>query len=387
MINDTIENKIYVFFSASFSGGFKIFAVSLITYLFSSEIVIEFNTAYFIVMLCVSFGVIPLASLMTKKDFSLSIVGKFFWLFILSTLSCALLYLFANLLDFSISIQNIYLYACVLLLGAYEIVRRELSNNSFFKKIFQGGMLSVAFFLPIFFVKDLDFFSAQVILLFFSMCFTLPVIFGLFQQSASARICGGMGAKEFLKNYGAASVSNATSTLVSFLLPLLLIYLLKGDVSHYLGLVFSLASFFMLIPRFMAEKNIPAMRRGGDFRAISMGAFKVTFLYFIFLAGTSFVAFYFSAIGDDYLLYFLLFLSLQITQLSLPFSNVLMVKGNFRDLLNINICGIAPFLFLPLAIASNFDGVFLSYLTVFLYILSNVLKVILSWRCCHLINN
>lgn len=387
MINDTIENKIYVFFSASFSGGFKIFAVSLITYLFSREVVIEFNTAYFIAMLCVSLGVMPLASLMTIRDFSLSIGGKVFWLFILSTLSCVLFFLVANLIDFNINTQIIYLYACVFLLGAYEVVRRDLSNNFFFKKIFQGGMLSVVFFLSIFFVKYFYFFSAQVILLFFSMCFTLPIIFSLFQHSASASMCGGLSAKDFLKNYGAASISNATSTLLSFLLPLLLIYLLQGEVSHYLGLVFSLASFFMLIPRFMAEKNIPAMRRGGDFVTISMGTFKVTLLYLLFLAGISFIAFYFSAIGDNYLLYFLLFLSLQITQLSLPFSNVLMVKGKFRDLLNINLYGITPFLLLPLAIAADFDGIFLSYFTVLLYVLSNVLKVILSWRCCNLINN
>lgn len=382
-----VADKFFVFFSASFSGGYKIFAVFLITLLFSESTVREFNTLYFIVLMCVSLGVMPIASMMTARNFALTGAAKFFWLLLFSCVACVLVSFFQQQLAIKLDAHLFtVLLISVLFVGGYEVARRELANNSAFRQVFICGFISTLLFLSVFVASWYELNEPFFLILLLSVCFGLPVIGSLVRSQRNSAFFGGLAPAVFFKQYASSCLSNSTSSLISFLLPLGLVALLQADISPYLAVIFSAANLCMLVPRYMAEKNIPLLRSGGDQAAIAAKTFYITAIYFLVISLAALVIFYLMAI-PDFLLYFLLFAALQLTQLTLPYSNVLMVAGQLPLLLKSNLLGLLPFLLLLLHLFYPISELQLSYALVVLYILSSLLKLILGRLYCQQVLN
>ncbi|GAA0810213.1 hypothetical protein GCM10009111_00740 [Colwellia asteriadis] len=131
------------------------------------------------------------------------------------------------------------------------------------------------------------------------------------------------------------TLSNATSTSLLFALPLVLLAEMGDVIAADLAQVFYFTSLTYLIPHALSAKHIPNMRQYG----IVPGDVTSFFLsIFIFVVFTSLLAlpliqhFY-----TQWIVYLMLFIAMQISQLSLPFSNVLMVKGQANKILKVNI--------------------------------------------------
>jgi len=382
-MNAKIIENFFVFFSASFSGGYKIFAVFLITLLFPVAVVQEFNTYYFIVLICVSLGVMPLASMMTAQKFSLTGLAKLVWLMLFSVTACGVVVVFQNELAIRFDVNLfIALLVSVFFVGGYEIARRELANSRSFRQVFICGVITTLLFLLIFFAERYQYSDPISLILFFSICFGLPVFGSVITKQREASFFGGVKPFQFLKNYTSACISNSSSSLIAYLLPLTLVALLQSEISPYLAVIFSAANLFMLVPRYMAEKNIPLMRNGGDLESIADKTFFSTLVYLALIFLCAFIVFVTIDIRDFWL-YFLLFSSMQLTQLTLPYSNVLMVNNKFSLLLKINILGLMPYALLLLMLFYSVSNFQMSYMIVFSYILSSVMKTILTRTYCQ----
>ena len=126
-----------------------------------------------------------------------------------------------------------------------------------------------------------------------------------------------------------------TSPSLMFALPILLVNELGENSASELVQVFYISSLAYLLPRAIAEKNIPDMRNNG-IKAPSVYFFfkliAVFVLLFALLAGAGLAWSY-----DYWQLYLLLFIAMQSSQLSLPFSNVLLVIGDINAILKINL--------------------------------------------------
>jgi hypothetical protein len=243
-------------------------------------------------------------------------------------------------------------------------------------------MISTLLFLFVFFAERYQYSDPVFLILFFSICFGLPVFGSIISQQRDALFFGGVKPHVFIKNYASACISNSSSSLIAYLLPLTLVSLLQSDISPYLAVIFSAANLFMLVPRYMAEKNIPIMRNGGDLKFIAAKTFFITTVYLLIVLLVAFFVFLASDF-QDFWLYFLLFSSLQLTQLTLPYSNVLMVSNNFPLLLKINILGLVPYVLLLMIFNHSPTSLQTSYIVVVLYMISSLIKIILTRTYCQ----
>ncbi len=375
-----------ILFSSAFSGGYKAFAVLFISLLFSEALVRDFNSIYFIVLMCSSLGVIPLSTLMTAKDFQFSRSAKLFWLVNFSLLSCLLILLISPWIHTQLDLSSLtVLFFSVVCVGGYEIAKREYTNRAMFFEIFKSGIASTLF-LIIVLVLFWYGFDAKVeplhLIMAFSICFFSPILGAIFREFPDSSFLGGVEFNIFVQKYMSVFLSNATSSLLSFILPLVIIALLQDRVSPYLAVIFSVANLFLLVPRFLAEKNIPQFRVLNDQQPLADKTFNVTLLYVVSICVLAFAVFWFLPLAD-FLLYFLLFSSVLFTQLALPYANVLMVASQFSELMKANLYGQIPFIFLTVLLFLPVSAVDSAYVVVLLYIFSSLIKLILTRKYCN----
>jgi len=99
--------------------------------------------------------------------------------------------------------------------------------------------------------------------------------------------------------------------------------------------MFVLSSAFFLLPRTLSAKSISALRDGNfrynDVKQICVVIFFVSIFIYGFFLFVSLIWFH------EFLSLFALAFGLLTTQFALPFSNALMVGGNYQDILSINI--------------------------------------------------
>lgn len=380
-MNTKLKNNFLILFSSSFPGGFKALAVFSIVFLFSDDFVKEFNHLYFLSLLNASIAVIPFSSLMASKRFSFSLLGCFFWVFLLNMLCSFSIFVSGYLVDSFTLLDFLFFSMASLFFGGYEVARRALSNNHKLIRIFISGVLSVCL-LCLFFILP-DWFSNRplVLLFYISMCFGLPIMLILLSLNLNGNILGGSSFKFFLEKLLSACLSNATSSLLSFVIPLFIINLLGTQASPYLGVIFSSVSIFLLLPRYLSEKDIPKLRNSNQPILIANHSFKVIANYLVFVMFLAFLCFYIVQISNIYL-YFLLFISLLISQITLPYSNILMVSGAFKLLLFANVVGVSPFLLYLIAKGVSLDVLYQCYFIIVLYILSSLLKFLLTKKYC-----
>lgn len=127
-----------------------------------------------------------------------------------------------------------------------------------------------------------------------------------------------------------------------FALPIVIIAELGDVVAADLAQIFYFSTLSYLIPRALSAKHIPNMRNKG-ITTPEVKSFFMTIAIFVVVAiGAALPLFYYYY--EHWQIYILLFVAMQVSQLSLPFSNVLMVKGDVNTILKINLFSTLVFL-------------------------------------------
>lgn len=373
------NSKVLTLFATVFPGAFKLAAILLISLLLDEVIVKNFNQIYFYVLIISTLGLVPLASIVASKKFNFSRMDVFALIFIFSAASLLLMTFFIDI----VFVNDIFkfnwfvIWASVLCIGGYEVSRRVALNNDGLLSIVVAGFSSCIFFVLFLCWSYLRNVAPETIVFFFSISLGLPLIIAAKASSTLTYFKCKTNVATFLSNYTQSFLSNLTSTLISTGLPFALIFLMKGAISHYLALIFTISSTFMMLPRFINERNIIKFRSDDFIKTTIEKSVRLGKWYFSVVSILAFFCFFISGI-EDYFLYWLLFVGLQASQLCLPYSGLLMVNANFNTLLRINIIGSTPMLFFIPIYFFESDRLLLSYILISLYCFSTCLKFILS---------
>lgn len=328
--------------AVGFPGGYKFFIVFIVTTFASTTIATDFSIIFFWVALLVTFTGLPIASMMIAPHINISTRHKLVLILTSSTIIYMIAYII-ELKQYSNS-NNLFIYTSVLCLSSYEILKRYFLNEADFKSIFISScctmVLVISLLSSVFLLEEIN---VGIILLvcFFSLMFPILLLRINQVQSQSLTLSK---FSDVLLGFIKYSLSNAASTSLLFVLPIILISDMGDVIATDLAKVFYFTSLTYLIPHALSAKHIPNMRKNG-IRFDDVKVFFTTIL--IFVIGSIIISLplirYFY---QQWEVYFMLFIAMQISQLSLPFSNILMVKGLSDIILKINILASAVFIIL-----------------------------------------
>lgn len=356
-------------------GALKFIGLLLVANFFSWSDVSEFNNYYFIVMLATAIGALPFAAIMTIKNANFSNMGKFALTFVASLISG--IAVTAVHLHYELSSGGyLILMLSIFIFGLYEVIKRNALNQRRYKELIYAHIFSLSLLFSLYFVSFAGVEPFWIVVIFFS-CLTVPVLFIRLKGDSRDVFLGGMSKYEFLKKYSNSILSSMTSTGLSYFYPLMLIYYLKDDVSEYLSLIFTVSVMFIILPKYISEKDIPSLRSGIDIRGITIKSFKKIITYTLLLVVASLLVVNLVDLTNKYL-YWMLFTSIILTQISLPFSNLLMTNGRFDMLLKINLIGVLPFLVVYPFLNLIKDQVFAAHVVSMLFVVNAILRFALS---------
>ena len=325
-----MKHKLLPLLTVAFPGAYKLLVVLMTTYFAGQSVANEFSLAFFWVALLVTFSGVSVAALMISPNYNIRLQDKALLTLLSSLLGFVLAYA-VQLKSYSLGFNFSVLFATLLLSG-YEINKRTLLNSAAFLPLFKAGVATGLLFTGLFYFC---YHSAYSIILMAFAAMLLPVavlaLRSVPQGSNRQPSPFGLLFRDFAKH----CFSNMTSPSLMFALPILLVNELGENSASELVQVFYISSLAYLLPRAIAEKNIPDMRNNG-IKAPSVYFFfkliAVFVLLFALLAGAGLAWSY-----DYWQLYLLLFIAMQSSQLSLPFSNVLLVIGDINAILKINL--------------------------------------------------
>lgn len=362
--------------AVGFPGGYKFLVVMIITTFTAGSVSDEFSKTYFWVGLLVSFSGLPVATLMVSASHRMLPKHQFMLVFFSAGFAFFIAY-FATLHNHSL-MENAVIFISTLFLAYYETTKRHFLNSGEFYSIFIVSSISLSlFFALFFFTKDQ---SLWLLLSTFSALLLPMFVMYLFNNKVTNQ-----AATNFLiliKNLIRYILSSITSTSLMALVPLIIISEVGDSCSSELAQVFSFSSLLFLLPRVLSAKHIPNMRKNGIDIEEVFSFFHPILLYTLAVVTLSLPVFY--SFYDEWLVFWLLFLSMQASQLSLPFSNVLMVRGNSHGILKVNYISALTlitfctfvFIFLP-------KGVTRVEWLLLCFVLFQLFKLILSRGACQ----
>tara|TARA_R110001592_G_scaffold148193_1_gene372972 strand:- start:3303 stop:4430 length:1128 start_codon:yes stop_codon:yes gene_type:complete len=324
-----MKDKLLPLISVGFPGGYKFFVVLLVTTFSGDMVANEFSKIFFWVALLVTFTGLPIASLMISTAYNISSKDKVI-LVLLSTMISFFIAHYIELNNYTLS-ENVFIFISVLFLSSYEIVKRYFLNLADFVSIFIASSLTLVLFLFLFSISS-D--NAGYILFFCYMSLLLPIIF-LYIFKKQKKVLNYSTLADVFKGFLKYTLSNMASTSLMFALPIVLVAEIGDSIAADLAKIFYFSSLLYLIPHYLSAKHIPNMRKQG-IKSLEVKDFFTTILKFVIIAiiisGGLFYSFY-----EQWLIYFTLVCAMQVSQLSLPFSNVLMVKGRVDSILKANL--------------------------------------------------
>ena len=328
----------------AFPGGYKLLVVMSVTFLSGGIVADQFSQAFFWVGLLVTFGGLPLASLIVSKNINISNKHKIIITFVFSFISYGVAFLL-KLHEFDWKINSAIFFALIFL-AFYEVDKQYFLNKGSFKSLFICSLITLFLFL-MFLVLFIDNQYLLIIAVFFSLL--LPVGFFYFREEKNV-ISKVTDFSTVIKGCLKYVFSNALSSSLMAAFPLLLIQELGASISSELAQVFYISSIAYLIPRVLSAQNIPLMRSQGINKTIVQSYFVkvIVFVVIVNVIAIIILPYFYS----QWLLYYLLFAAMQCSQLCLPFSNVLMVKGDSTAILQTNF--IASFIFSFAVISTMF---------------------------------
>ncbi|WDE12783.1 hypothetical protein [Thalassomonas haliotis] len=325
-----MKNKLLPLISVAFPGAYKLLVVLLATYFAGQTVANEFSQAFFWVALLVTFSGIPVTALMISPSYSIRLQDKLA-LTLLSSVCGFLLAYAVQLKDHSLAF-NLSVLLGTLLLSGYEINKRILLNADGFLSLVKASFVTLALFSGLFYFCYHN--AQQLIILAFS-AMLLPVAYLVLGHHSGVKNLHYSRFSVLAKDFAKHCFSNMTSPSLMFALPILLVNELGENSAVELVQVFYISSLAYLFPRAIAEKNIPDMRNNGIKGTSVYFYFKIIALFVLVLA--VFAGFGLAFVYGLWPLYLLLFIAMQISQLSLPFSNVLLVSGDINSILKINL--------------------------------------------------
>ena len=345
-----INDKLLPLLTVAFPGGYKFLVVMTITLFAGDAVANEFTIAFFWVGLLVTFSGLPIAALMVSKKYVISLKHKIYLVF------------FSVLLSFSISYfielkqldryMNISIFMSVLVLSSYEIYKRYFLNYSDFLYIFISSLGTLLLFVLCYLLFTF-FYDNTALLLFLSFLSLLLPMQILFMMKGKNEEAETSSFSSVFKGFFKYLVSNAASTSLMFAIPIVIIAELGDVVAADLAQIFYFSTLSYLIPRALSAKHIPNMRNKGIINHEVKSFFMTIFIFVVVVIGVALPLFYY--FYEQWLVYILLFAAMQLSQLSLPFSNVLMVKGDVNTILRINLYSMSFFLIASLSIYYLFD--------------------------------
>lgn len=334
-----INDKLLPLLTVAFPGGYKFLVVMIIT-LFTGDVVAnEFSKGFFWVGLLVTFSGLPIAALMVSNTYVITLKHKV-CLVLFSSLVCFFISYSLELKQLDCS-MNIAIFLSVLVLSSYEIVKCYYLNHGYFLSIFISSIGTLILFVLCYLFYTFFYDDTALLLLLSFLSLFLPMFMFFMMKDKNENI----GASRFslvFKGFFTYLVSNATSTSLMFALPIVIIAELGDVVAADLAQIFYFSTLSYLIPRALSAKHIPNMRNKG-ITTPEVKSFFMTIAIFVVVAiGAALPLFYYYY--EHWQIYILLFVAMQVSQLSLPFSNVLMVKGDVNTILKINLFSTLVFL-------------------------------------------
>lgn len=308
-------------------GGYRVAGVFAFTQLLSFEKSAEFSTQYFWLGFAGTITAIPIATICYSKTHKLNGIQVIVLITSSSILS-------TTIIDFICQSNSKTFFWNILiatiLMAFFEVERTKLAVNGKFQRLTLALLFSCSsLILSILAFKE----HIKLEITFFVLLLSLPVLAqgAISQQSQLPTIKW----KNLMVSFLGFSVSSCLSTGLFFLLPLIIIFEYGDSSAPNIARMFVLSSAFFLLPRTLSARSIPALRNGdfryNDVKQICVVIFFVSiFIYGLFLF-VSLIWFH------EFLPLFALAFGLLTTQFALPFSNVLMVGGNYQDILLINI--------------------------------------------------
>jgi len=345
-----INGKLLPMLTVAFPGGYKFLVVMAIT-LFAGDVVAnEFTKAFFWVGFLVTFSGLPIAALMVSNKYIITTEHKAYLVFF-SLLITFLISYVIELKQFDIY-MNIAIFMSVLVLSFYEIYKRYFLNYGNFLYIFISSIGTLFLFALSFILFTFSYDEISLILFcsFFSLL--LPIIILFLMKGKSEKEKASSFSSVF-KGFFQYLVSNAASTSLMFAVPILIIAELGDVVAADLAQIFYFSTLSYLIPRALSAKHIPNMRNKGIIRHEVNNFFKFIFIFVVIAISFALPLFYY--FYEQWLIYILLFSAMQLSQLSLPFSNVLGVKGDVNTLLKINLFSTLVLMITAATIYYGFD--------------------------------
>lgn len=370
----------------AFPGGYKLLVVLLITSFSGASVANEFSQAFFWTALLVTFSGLPLASLMVSTSYNLLPTHKVLLVVSFTIISFLIAYIVE--LHTKSNLYNITIFIAVLLSSSYEVYKRELLNHADFINLFIASIITVSLFTFLFFI---GYSTSEYLIISTFLALLTPLVILSFKRanSSSAQKTSNEPSKlaTLLKVFVKYATSNLFSTSLMAAFPLLLVSELGDGISANLAQVFYFSSLAYLVPRALSAKHVPNMRKNG-INTKAVQSFFNTILYFVVVASII-VLVLFTFIYQQWLIFFLLFLAMQLSQLSLPFSNVFMVKGDASMVLKVNI--IASLFFIvavAITMVSLEQGELRSILFLIYFIIFQLIKCTLNysyskkyWQC------
>jgi hypothetical protein len=371
----SLFNKALPLFAVGFPGGYKFLVIMVITIFAGANVADEFSKAYFWVGLLVSFSGLPMALLMVSTEHNIRPNHGFSLVLISALISFTVAY--AAVLNSYSLMMVIAIFMSSLFLSYYETTKRHLLNDGAFLPIFKTSIVSLLIFFTLFFLT-----KSNVEWLFLSVFFSLLLPLAIRSLYERNTVIGPPSSLLLLiRDFLRYLLSNITSTSLGAAVPLVIIAEMGDTYSSQMAQVFSFSSLMYLLPRVLSAKHIPNMRQNGV-NYLSIQSFFRSILIFVLIAiSFSMLIFYF--IYDQWLIFWLLFSTMQASQLTLPYSNILMVMGAPAKILQVNLIttfvlvGACVPLFLMLSPGPVRAEWFLTC-----YFLSMFLRLSLSYRIC-----
>lgn len=330
-------NKLLPLLAVGFPGAYKLFAVLVIGFYHEEAIANQFSEAFFWVSFLVSFSGIPLASIVMSKESYLTRKQVFTWSLATVLFAFSISYLY-ELKDKELLINAAIIFSAVLM-SLYEVFKTRAFNVAAFSSILVCSVATIFSFIFLFLIPN----SSELLTLIFFGALFVPIFIEDNKHSYESTGIE-LNHKGILKNYCNYAGSNILSTSIMYLIPIILLQELGNEIAMELAQVFTISTLIFLVPRAMLAKKLPYLRNNEDVPD-HVRSFLFSILGVIFLAIVTIVLLAFFTTNLYFEIYSLLFFGILLSQLSLPYSSVLVVNGNSKLTLKINIYS---FIFLAL---------------------------------------
>ena len=350
-------------------GAYRAVAFFAVTFFLADDQANKFTEQYFWLGLVGSITGVPLAALCFSKVYKPSVYKFSLFLFILCLLLSWVMYLFGNI--FSIKDQFLFFFATILV-GFFEIYRTRLAVEGAFDKIFYAIIVSCL--LACVAIPALEFFPGYA-LVFFVFPLALPLFFISVTKSVVTNV--EYSWKKLFHRFTPVMFSSALSTGFMFLLPILLISEFGSNLAATLGKIFVISNIAFIIPRVLSSRLVPQIRNGKLSYVGLMRSYKVITAYCSVLS--VFFALILWCFYPDILYFSFLFFAIQTSQLTLPFSNVLMTFNCEKKIFLINLMSTMVFVVLAGLTVLFFEaGDFRGVIICVIYAISNIYRMRLS---------